>query len=74
MEHFDIFLVTSSSDLADAEAAGYLNEYDIPYCEACREDVGYQNGELYSFVVIIDKSDRDLWLACEACYTPVIYP
>ena len=74
MENFEIFLVTSSSDLADAEAAGYLDEYDIPHCEACREDVGYVDGELYSFVIVIDKSDRDLWLACEACYTPVIYP
>jgi hypothetical protein len=74
MEHFEIFLITSSSDLLKAEAAGFLDEYDIPHCESCREDVGVVDGELYSFVIVIDKSDRDLWLACEACYTPVIYP
>lgn len=74
MENFEIFLVSSSSDLADAESAGYLDDYDTPFCEACREDVGYHDGELYSFVVVIDKSDRDMWLACEACYMPVIYP
>ena len=74
MEHFEIFLITSSSDLLKAEAAGFLDEYDIPHCESCREDVGVVDGELYSFVIIIDKNDRDLWLACEACYSPVIYP
>lgn len=74
MEHFEIFLVSSSSDLVKAEAAGFLDEYDVPYCESCREDVGEFENDFYPFVVVVDKSDRDLWLACDACYSPVIYP
>lgn len=72
MPRFEIFLVNSVDEHADAEAEGFAAHADDA-CSNCEEPVGLIAGELFDYVVVTDESD-DFWFTCENCALPVIDP
>jgi hypothetical protein len=72
MEHFELHLLTSEADIADAELAGLLDPEEKPQCENCGEVVGSDLDEFYPFVVVL--SADEVWFVCDECYTPILDP
>jgi hypothetical protein len=72
MPRFEIFLVESVADHAEAEAQGFAAHTD-DVCSNCEEPVGLAAGELFDYVVVTDEAD-DFWFTCDACATPVTDP
>lgn len=71
MRHIELHTVESTRDIDSAITAGLLDIDDIDgaECFRCYEEVGYVNGEFYSYAIALD--DTHQWTVCAACAVTV---
>lgn len=73
MQHFEVHLVETESDIDLALQSGLLtvDQLDNSECADCATRVGHASGSFETFAIVINEFDED-WALCSECSSPLV--